>query len=77
MADNYHGIDTFPSSDRVAEVAGTAADTGGLLLLGPVSGADLVTVTIDALSVHLAFFDGMLSAVTFTAFVLATGTYVL
>ena len=67
----------FPSSGRVAEVAGTAAGTGGLLLVGLVSGADLLTVTVDALSVHLAFFDGTLSVVAFTAFVLATGTYVL
>lgn len=67
----------LPSGRRVTEVTGTVFGIGGLLLLGLVSGADLLTVTIDVLSVHLAFFEGMVSVGVFTAFVLLSGAYVL
>jgi hypothetical protein len=67
----------LPSSRRLTEFAGTAVGISGLVLLGLVSGADLLTVTIDVLSVHLAFFEGSVSVGVFTAFVLVTGAYVL
>jgi hypothetical protein len=66
----------FPSPSRITEFAGTASGISGLLLLGLVSGADLSTVTIDALSVHVAFFEGAVSVGVFTAFVLVSGAYV-
>jgi hypothetical protein len=67
----------LPSPRRITEVAGTAFDISGLVLIGLVSGADLLTVTIDVLSVHLAFFEWAVSVGVFTAFVLGTGAYVL
>jgi len=67
----------LPSRRRITEVTGTVVGISGLLLLGLVSGADLLTVTIDVLSVHLAFLEGMVSVGVFTAFVLLTGAYVL
>ena len=67
----------YRSLRRLTEFAGTAVGTSGLVLVGLVSGADLLTVTIDVLSVHLAVFEGAVSVGVFTAFVLVTGAYVL
>jgi hypothetical protein len=67
----------YRSLRRLTEFAGTAVGTSGLVLVGLVTGADLLTVTIDVLSVHLAVFEGAVSVGVFTAFVLVTGTYVL
>ncbi len=67
----------YPSPRRITEFAGTAFGISGLVLLGLVTGADLLTVTIDVLSVHLAFFEGAVTVGVFTAFVLGTGAYVL
>ena len=67
----------YRSLRRLTELAGTAIGTSGLVLVGLVSGADLLTVTIDVLSVHLAVFEGAVSVGVFTAFVLVTGAYVL
>lgn len=67
----------YRSLRRLTELAGTAVGTSGLVLVGLVTGADLLTVTIDVLSVHLAVFEGAVSVGVFTAFVLVTGAYVL
>ena len=67
----------YRSLRRLAELAGTAVGTSGLVLVGLVTGADLLTVTIDILSVHVAFFEGSLSVAGFTAFVVGAGGYVL
>ena len=67
----------YRSLRRLTEFAGTAVGTSGLVLVGLVTGADLLTVTIDVLSVHLAVFEGAVSVGVFTAFVLVTGIYVL
>ena len=67
----------IPSPRRITEFAGTAFGISGLVLFGLVSGADLLTVTIDVLSVHVAFFGGSLSVAAFTTFVLVAGGYVL
>ena len=67
----------YRSLRRLTEFAGTAVGTSGLVLVGLVTGADLLTVTIDVLSVHLAVFEGAVSVAVFTAFVLVTGAYFL
>ena len=67
----------LPSPRRITEFTGTAFGISGLVLFGLVSGADLLTVTIDILSVHVAFFGGSLSVAAFTAFVVVVGGYVL
>ena len=59
------------------DFAGTAVGTSGLVLVGLVSGADLLTATIDVLSIHLAVYEGAMSVAVFTAFVLVTGASVL
>ena len=67
----------LPSPRRITEFAGTAFGISGLVLFGLVSGADLLTVTIGVLSVHVAFFGGSLSVAAFTTFVVVVGGYVL
>ena len=67
----------YPSPRRITELTGTVFGISGLVVFGLVSGADLLTVTIDVLSVHVAFFEGSLSVAGFTAFVVGAGGYVL
>ena len=67
----------YPSPRRITELTGTVFGISGLVMFGLVSGADLLTVTIDVLSVHVAFFEGSLSVAGFTAFVVGAGGYVL
>ncbi|MUV87065.1 glycosyltransferase [Natronomonas sp. CBA1123] len=66
----------LPSPRRVSELAGTVCGIGGLLVLGIVFGVELVTITIESLSVTFDFFGGAVSVFIATAIMVVGGAFV-
>jgi cellulose synthase/poly-beta-1,6-N-acetylglucosamine synthase-like glycosyltransferase len=66
----------LPSPRRVSELAGTVCGIGGLLVLGIVFGIELVTITIESLSVTFDFFGGAVSVFIATAVMVVGGAFV-
>ncbi|MFQ3319638.1 MAG: biofilm PGA synthesis N-glycosyltransferase PgaC [Natronomonas sp.] len=64
------------SSRRLTEIAGTVCGVGALVVVGVLSGIDMWTVTIVPLSVHVSFFEGIVTIGASFAFVAITGAYV-
>lgn len=66
----------YMPSRRLTEIAGTVSGVGVLLVLGVLSGIDLWTVTVEAISFHLSFFEGSVTIVASVVLVAVTGAYV-
>lgn len=65
----------FPSLRRFVEIAGTVCGLVGLVIVGFLSGMDLLAVSIDRLSVQFVFFKAALTVIGFTTVATVTGTF--